>query len=70
MLGPIVPDEEGKPELLPEPDFAQVIKLCQSYIDQLDKEKYVDDDLEHYIFEAAIAACFGKDVWKWVNKRL
>ena len=49
---------------------ARLRRLCQEYIDQLAEDDYVDDDLEHYIFEAAMELAFGKGVWKWINARL
>ena len=59
-----------RPQQLENQDFSKVAKLCREYIEELDREDYVDDDLETYIFEAAIEAVFGKDVWIWINKRL
>ena len=57
-----------KPSLLKSIDQSKLIKLCQSYIDQLDHNGSEDDDSEHYIFEAAIEMLFGKTAWKWINK--
>jgi hypothetical protein len=65
--------KDDKPEMVAYSDFPHegLRSLCQSYIDELAKEEgYVDEDLEHYIFEAAMEACFGKDVWKWINARM
>jgi hypothetical protein len=61
-----------QPLRMVDPDNLKPLQdLCQSYIDQLaEPEPYCDEKLEHYIFEAAIALFFGKDVWTWVKKRL
>lgn len=57
------------PEALPNPDFTELIKVCKEYIEDMDNEDFhEDDDDQHYIFEAALEAVFGKDVWKWVNQ--
>jgi hypothetical protein len=50
-------------------DFTDLKNICQEYITTLSKAGYADEDLKHYIFEAAIEACFGEDVWKWINSR-
>ncbi|MEK6881970.1 MAG: hypothetical protein AABY22_20295 [Nanoarchaeota archaeon] len=48
-------------------NWEPLIELCEDYIRQLEEEKYVDEDTEHYIFEVAMEAVFGKEVWKWIN---
>ena len=65
-------EEREKPLPLPmiDQDFTQVIKLCESYINDLDKDGWVDEDMDHYIFEAAMEAVYGKSVWEWINKKL
>lgn len=63
-------DEIPKPVFATMHDFKPLVDLCQSYIDQLaESEPYADDKLRQYVFEAAMAAVFGKDVWIWVKKR-
>ncbi len=63
-------EEIPKPVFATLQDFLPVVDLCQSYIGQLaEKEPYADEKLRQYIFEAAMAAVFGKDVWVWVKKR-
>lgn len=58
-----------KPEPVEKPSLVQLCRLCREYIDELDEKGYVDDDMNHYIFEAAMEACFGKDVWNYINAR-
>ena len=50
-------------------DFKELRKICQSYVDDLEKDGYVDEDHSHYIFETAMTCIFGKDVWKWINSK-
>lgn len=59
------------PQPLPNPDFAELIKACKEYIEVLDDEEiHEDSDDNHYIFEAALEAVFGADVWKWINAKV
>lgn len=45
--------------------------ICQRYIDFIDDDEdyHEDNDYDHYIFEEALEAIFGKDVWDFVNNR-
>lgn len=60
----------------PEPLAIEKIELdlilngCITYIEALNSSAHGLDDIEHYIFERAMEAVFGKDVWEWVNERL
>ena len=47
----------------------RLISQCQGYIEEIDTGGRVDEDTEHYIFEAAMECFFGKDVWKWINSK-
>jgi hypothetical protein len=57
----------AKPRRVALTDFAPVIKLCVGYIDGTETGHLNKDDMQTYIFEAAMEACFGKDVWVWIN---
>lgn len=59
-----------KPNQLFSKDFTQVIDYCQKYIDGIFDEDYPPKDMDHYIFEAAMNAVFGNDVWEWINARI
>lgn len=57
-----------KPVQVASPDFTALQKVCQDYIDALAKDGYdADDDFDHYIYEEAITAFFGKEVWRFIN---
>lgn len=46
---------------------------CQEYLDFLDSDNYNEDGLgnmEHNIFEAAMEAFHGEDVWETVNSKI
>ena len=49
------------------PDFSDVVDAAKSYIVEV-QAGVVDDDTEHYIFEAVMEAVYGEKVWDWINK--
>jgi hypothetical protein len=51
-------------------EWDMVMNGCINYIEALKSGNHHTDDIEHYIFERALEAIFGKDVWEWVNERL
>lgn len=62
--------QKEKPKQLENPDFSRLREYCQEYIDHLDKNGYEDDDIQHYIYEEALQAIFGRDVFGWINKQI
>lgn len=50
---------------LEKPDFKKLIDTVTFGINEAIKNKYEDDDLRGYIYEAAIEAVYGPDYWKW-----
>ena len=56
-----------KPVELASPDFTALRKCCQEYIDGFAKDGYAPKDQNQWIFEAAMEAVFGKDVWVYIN---
>ena len=57
----------SKPIPFINPDFRQVHKLCIGYVNQVASGED-DEDLTHYIFEAAVTAVYGEKVWDYINK--
>jgi hypothetical protein len=53
-----------------EDKLEDIRQMCINYVDGLAKNSYSPGDLEHYVFEAAMEATFGVEVWKWINERL
>lgn len=43
-------------------------KICEKYVNDLAVDRYVDNDLEHYIFETAMEFIFGRSIWDWINE--
>ena len=63
-------EKEGtKPKQVENPNWMPLREICQEYINCLDSEEYCDDDFSHYIYETALRALFGKNVFDWVNKQ-
>lgn len=60
----------SKPELRSAPDFSEIVPLCISYIETVEKGETADSDLREYIFEAAMSACYGADVWNWIRNKM
>jgi hypothetical protein len=52
------------------PDFEGLKEQCAQYITEIIRTGWADDDIEHYIFEAALSAVYGNSVWEWVNSRI
>jgi hypothetical protein len=64
--------EQGKkkPIQLKNVNLAPLRKICQEYIDELDKNGCADDDdYDHYIYIFALECVFGKDIWDWINEK-
>lgn len=62
---PIILD---KPELLKEPDISSLKEEVRGYV--LDDDcDHQDCDCSHYIFEEAIKAFFGQNIWDYINNK-
>ena len=64
--------KNAKPLPLRNPDFTELIDTCIFYIDGLDDGSIhpEDNDMEYYIYEAAIKAVFGPRVFRWINNKM
>jgi len=64
--------EKRKRDAIPKPlsviGLTALTRICNEYINGL-AGGYQIKDGEHYIFETAIEAVYGKDVWDWVNSQ-
>ena len=63
-------ERQNKPHPVTDPDWSAVQQCCEDYIAGLFAKGYVYGDAKQYIFEAAMEAVFGKNVWYWVNARM
>ena len=55
------------PKPLENPDWSKVIQTCQEHLTEYVDGTNVDSDLPRYVYEAAMVAIFGPDVWKWTQ---
>lgn len=60
--------DEKKPKQLPTPDFTELGILCNEYIESIHSKGWADDDSKEFIFEAALRAFYGMDIFKWTNE--
>ena len=62
-----------KPKILKDEqiNLQELKDTCQYYIDFIDNNEiyHEDNDNAHYVFEKAMEALFGKDVWSFINNR-
>lgn len=66
-------EEEEKrniPQPVTTPDWTHVRAMVIDHIFSVFDRGYGDSDTKHYIYEAAIEAVYGKNVWPWINARL
>jgi hypothetical protein len=59
-------------EILPveNPDYSRLYQTCLEYVEFELKEHYSleAEDIEHYIFEEALQAVFGQDVFQKIRE--
>ena len=60
--------KESLPSLRFEPDLEPLKKCIKDYLELVAKNEYDEDD-KQWIFETALEAFYGKDIWKWINQR-
>jgi hypothetical protein len=60
-----------KPIQVDNPDFTDLIKSAEEYVDYKSGDNYHEDGLDDYenqIFESAMEAIFGKSIWDWLDE--
>lgn len=62
-------EEKAQPKPLENPDWSTVLTYCIGYTTDLATRGFADSDDKQYIFEAAMEAVFGENVWAWVNEK-
>ena len=58
-----------KPKPVLNPNFKDLIDLCKLNLEEISQDDE-DEDTKHYIYESAMEAVFGKDVWEYINDKL
>lgn len=64
----IVLGDSDVPEPVEHPELAGLIDCCKSYIEEVKEHGECDSDTRHYIFEEAMQAIYGKNIFDWINK--
>jgi hypothetical protein len=60
--------KKGNPKPLEFPNFDHVKKACAEHVQSIiDGTYHEDNDDAHYIFEEAMKAVYGADIFKWYN---
>ncbi len=55
------------PKVLETMNLEPLIKICNNYLNDLSQNKYIDDDMKHYIYETVLNVLYGDNVWKFIN---
>lgn len=72
MAKTIILWEHSRPPEIESPNWDRVRSTAKAYMDAVEGARsggYVDEDLNHYLFEEVMTALYGKDVWKYINER-
>jgi len=62
-------DEAGKPQQLEQVDLTRLRQNCQEIIDAVAGNGYYDNGCKQYVYESAMQAIFGKNVFDWMRER-
>lgn len=49
-------------------DLSSLRSTCEEYIDIVVNDKYGREDAQHYIYEEAMKAIYGKNIFDFINK--
>lgn len=55
-----------RPTPIVEPDWTLVEKLVRDHLQQIEADEE-DEDMPHYILEAAMTAVWGRGVWDYIR---
>ena len=61
--------EKLAPEPVKDPDYSELKRKVVDYVGRISTGENRDDD-EHYVYEAAMKAVYGKDIFTWVYKTI
>jgi SOS response regulatory protein OraA/RecX len=50
-------------------DFSNLVQECEDVLDELDKEGFIDEDTDHYMYEAIMTKVYGDAVWDYINQK-
>lgn len=59
------------PQQINQPNLNSLRATVAEYIEDIHTGKYhPDSDDHHYIFEEAVKALYGQDIFEWINKNI
>jgi len=60
------------PKPIENPNFSELVTQCNTYITELSESIFPIESGDHiqYIFEEAMKAVYGKNVFEWINEKL
>lgn len=61
--------QHDRPSVLKNIDWTRLIQVCEERINELELDPSDDSDTPHYIYEEAMQAVYGNDVFDWINER-
>lgn len=65
-------ERRAKEDSMPKPkiviDWGPLQKYVQEGASSVAKEGYLPKDFEHYLYEMALEAVYGKEIWEWWNE--
>ena len=61
-------DDTPPPQLVPDPDFSELIKLTERINRDIGKNHCSDNDSSEYVFEAVMKALYGPPYFDWYNE--
>jgi hypothetical protein len=56
-----------RPIPLAQPDFSKLIACTEARIREIAENEGEDTDTSHYIYEEAMKAIYGPEVFNWIN---
>lgn len=57
------------PQPVPNPDLKNLLDTMNSVLEVAEERGYMDDDAPNYVWEAAMEAFYGKEIWNWINSK-
>lgn len=61
-------ENDVRPQAIPVPDWSPLVQYLEEGMDKVETEGEVPKDFEQYIYETALEALYGPNVWDWWNK--
>jgi hypothetical protein len=62
--------EAPKPISTCTPDWSKVEEMLVKHVRRLFEDGYGTKDVKQYVFEAAMEAVYGEDIWKTYNRKM